>query len=506
MDREVGEFQPAGFVLAVLGFALTRFVIVDAITVDTAVPFFIAGLLPLVGGLGLTVFGVVLAVGSFNTEYTRTVTAWALLGTAAMVAVLAASLAGTLLQEASVAAVFDDSGTLIANVLVGGAIGGTVTGDRAATNRTQRRQIQRQADRGIIVNRILRHEVLNAAAIVGGYADLLEEQSDSAAVTAIREEADRIDTTINEVGQLIDPRQQSAVDVAATVESVSSQYGEDVTADVPDESACVSADDRLEWVVRELVDNAVTYGAGDETVAVGVNAQPTTVTITVRDHGGGLPADQRAILTDGSLPEFDDPGAGFGLQVVALLVDQYDGEVAVRVEEGTEITVTLPRAVGDTNPSLRAGVPRDELLPIAGISTLAALVMGVYLDFSVDLLPVIGSLYGVENATVGWTTHVFHSVVFGLLFAAMRESPLLGTVSQPLRASIGSDKPVLYGGVAGIGWGLALAVVAAGVMMPVWLLLVGVDAAIPNLTLPGVVGHVLWGVVLGVGYELVKKR
>jgi ABC-type uncharacterized transport system permease subunit len=103
---------------------------------------------------------------------------------------------------------------------------------------------------------------------------------------------------------------------------------------------------------------------------------------------------------------------------------------------------------------------------------------------------VIGSLYGVQTPSVGWITHLFHSAVFGLLFAALCATPPIDRfVSGPLRA-----------GFVGIGWGTILWLVAAGLFMPVWLSLLGVPTRIPTLSLAGFVGHALWGVVLGVAY------
>lgn len=507
MRTGMAELQPTGFVLAALGFALTRFVVVDALTVDAAVPFLVAGSIPLVAGLGLTVFGVVIAVGSFTTTYVRTVTLWALVGTLAMLGVLGVTSIESTLQGEGVMAQLDGAGVLIANVLVGGAIGGTITGDRAATNNSQRRRIQRQADRGIVINRILRHEVLNAAAIVKGYADLLDDQSNEEAVTAIRDEAARIDRTINEVGQLAEPQDRSTVDVIEVVDEVKAEYSDSVRFDIPAQPVVVLADDRLGRVVRELVDNAVTHGANaDARPLVRVNATKTTARIQIEDDGPGLPDEQRAVLTDGALPEFDDPSAGFGLQIAGLLVDQYGGSIDVTVDGGTTITVTLPRAIDADTPTSRAGIPNREVLPIAGVSVVAALAMGLYLQFAIDLLPVIGSLYGVENPTVGWITHGFHSIVFGLLYAAGRESPLLGTYADRVFAAIGTVRPPGYGIVLGILWGLILAVLAAGFVMPTWLTLVGEPATFPNLTVPGLISHVVWGAVLGTGYWVVEKR
>jgi uncharacterized membrane protein YagU involved in acid resistance len=115
--------------------------------------------------------------------------------------------------------------------------------------------------------------------------------------------------------------------------------------------------------------------------------------------------------------------------------------------------------------------------------------MGVAMVGAGGDVPVIGALYGVQEISVGVITHQFHSVVFGLTFAALL-----------------SALPATYTGTAanrvvlGVGFGVLLWLVAAGLIMPVWLRLVGLAAPVPNLALPGFVGHVVWGLTLGTLY------
>ena len=116
--------------------------------------------------------------------------------------------------------------------------------------------------------------------------------------------------------------------------------------------------------------------------------------------------------------------------------------------------------------------------------------MGIFFQLSTGLLPVIGSLYGIPNPIVGWITHLFHSAVFGLLFAAICAEPRIDRyVSGPASA-----------GGLGLAWGIVLWAIAAGVLMPAWLSLLGASAQLPNLSLAGLVGHALWGVILGITY------
>jgi hypothetical protein len=60
---------------------------------------------------------------------------------------------------------------------------------------------------------------------------------------------------------------------------------------------------------------------------------------------------------------------------------------------------------------------------------------------------------------------------------------------------------------AGIGvvYGVGVWVVAAGLVMPAWLRLLGIQAPVPNLTLAGLVGHVLWGATLGGAFAVGRR-
>ncbi len=56
------------------------------------------------------------------------------------------------------------------------------------------------------------------------------------------------------------------------------------------------------------------------------------------------------------------------------------------------------------------------------------------------------------------------------------------------------------GTVAGVAWGTVLWLVAAGVVMPIWLQVVGIPSPLPNLPRLGFLSHALWGVILGGTY------
>jgi hypothetical protein len=215
----------------------------------------------------------------------------------------------------------------------------------------------------------------------------------------------------------------------------------------------------------------------------------------VTDHGPGLPTDQQSLLEEGTIAEFDDPTTGFGLNIVRLLVETFDGYIHTTVaDRGTTVAVELRRPetatrMSDSHSLSISGVATANIPRVIAAALVAVLVMGTAMQQFSGTVPVIGSLYGVENRLVGWITHEFHSVIFGLVYAA-----LLSTLPRSY------TRQILSGIALAIGFGIALWAIAAGVIMPIWLRLVGVDVAVPNLTAISFVGHVVWGVTLGALY------
>jgi two-component system phosphate regulon sensor histidine kinase PhoR len=107
---------------------------------------------------------------------------------------------------------------------------------------------------------------------------------------------------------------------------------------------------QLEQLIRNLVDNALKYGAADSkvTVAMKPNDRGMAV-ITVRDRGEGIAPEHVPHLTRRFYRT--DPGrsraaggTGLGLAIVKHIVERHRGllDIASRVGEGTTVTVALP--------------------------------------------------------------------------------------------------------------------------------------------------------------------
>jgi two-component system phosphate regulon sensor histidine kinase PhoR len=109
---------------------------------------------------------------------------------------------------------------------------------------------------------------------------------------------------------------------------------------------------QLEQLVRNLVDNALKYGAPDTKVDVTVEGNEADFAVlTVRDRGEGIDAEHIPHLTrrfyrvDPSRSRAAG-GTGLGLAIVKHIVERHRGQldIASRRGEGTTVTVRLPLA------------------------------------------------------------------------------------------------------------------------------------------------------------------
>ena len=118
------------------------------------------------------------------------------------------------------------------------------------------------------------------------------------------------------------------------------------------EAMMVSGDaGRLAQVVRNLIDNAVSFSPPGGTVVVSVERDGRHVVVRVDDDGPGIPPDNRDDIFRrfySDRPANEDFGrhSGLGLAIARTIVEAHDGTItaANRDTGGARFTVTLPAA------------------------------------------------------------------------------------------------------------------------------------------------------------------
>ncbi len=498
----------SGIVIALIGFGLTRFTVTLA-AVESMGQFLFTGVIPLVMGLSLAAFGVILSVGAYDRALVRTTALWCLLGTATMAVLALLTVLGSEPNMLTQTETIREQAYL-STFLIGGAVGGTLTGLYAARNRRQQMSLQQQANRLVVLNRLLRDQVINSALAIKGHADVLETDHNDNSVDVVGRQSDKIIDTVENVKYLSETADKAdlnltEIDLTACLETEVAAIREaypdaTVDVDIPTTSVEVRANSQLNEVFRHLFENAVEFSESPH-IEVTLESTHRVATIRVSDNGPGLAEPQQELLESGEIAEFDDPTTGFGLNIVRLLVETFEGAIETDVTEtGTTIEIRLPRSgeMGgiDTSPGLRVtGVETSRIGLSVGVGLVSGVTMALTMSVTGFDIDVIGALYGIDQAVVAMITHEFHSIVFALVYAA-----LLAVLSQKLAGGLRSRVGI------GVVMGLSLWLVAAGFIMPIWLRLVGIDAPLPNVTLPSLTGHIVWGLTTGVGYHIGDER
>ncbi len=115
-------------------------------------------------------------------------------------------------------------------------------------------------------------------------------------------------------------------------------------------TTCLVGDkDRLGQIFSNLLSNAIKYSPFADTVEVDIHSSAEAITISVHDHGIGIPQEQREKIfecfyraVDPSTQAFS--GLGIGLYIVAEIIKHYGGTIRVESAKGKGSTfhVALP--------------------------------------------------------------------------------------------------------------------------------------------------------------------
>lgn len=137
----------------------------------------------------------------------------------------------------------------------------------------------------------------------------------------------------------------------------------------------------------------------------------------------------------------------------------------------------------ETSPALQGGAVAGFVATFTTSLVILAVDTAMFSD-------AIAGMYGFEDAlAVGLVAHLFHGTLFGVVFAFVLSDPGLARLTDWLWKTA----------LTGVAYGLVLALVATGFIMPVWIDFIGVAeiTSMPYVTNSLVGWHVLYGLVLG---------
>ena len=263
---------------------------------------------------------------------------------------------------------------LLVGCLEGRAIERSLAAERSALRAEHLAEQREYLD---YLNGILRHEVLNAATVINGYASLLHQEATTDQqrqwAEIVMDEADEMSTVIDDVRVLLqsidgewdlEPVNVSRV-LTDELRKLENKRGPvEVETSIPSD-VFVRADPLVARVFGNLLANAVEHNDADvPSVSVAVDSDPETVRIEIEDDGPGVPESEREALFE--RVESHGSSHGLGLYLVDQLVSRYDGSVELTETgpDGSLFTVELPATTADEDADA-SGRPLEDRASLA---------------------------------------------------------------------------------------------------------------------------------------------
>ncbi len=120
--------------------------------------------------------------------------------------------------------------------------------------------------------------------------------------------------------------------------------------------------DGLELALKNLIQNSLQARESvDQVVEVFLNREGPETVITVHDQSGGMAREQAERLSSGGRLRRSD-GMGLGFYITRRIVEAHRGRCSVRTrpDEGTTVTLILPRPGGSESTRTVPGQPRED--------------------------------------------------------------------------------------------------------------------------------------------------
>ncbi len=215
------------------------------------------------------------------------------------------------------------------------------------------------------------HELKNPLASLRSAVDTLEgiDRADLRArlLEVIRDDVARLDRLISDIADAsrldaeLSRSRFEALDMVALAGGLVAAYettilpaGIAITFDRPAVGVAMTYGEsaRLAQVLRNLIDNAISFSPNPGTIRVAVAASPDAINASVEDDGPGVPAENRAdvfkrFYSERPAAESFGRHSGLGLAIAAAIIDAHGGSIAVGPASqgtGARFTVTLPAA------------------------------------------------------------------------------------------------------------------------------------------------------------------
>ncbi len=209
-------------------------------------------------------------------------------------------------------------------------------------------ELRRKGEYLAFLNKVLRHDIANALAAIGGVLDIIKhspEDVDRVLPIAMK----RVDYTMKLIKNagILEKAIESLkpVNLAEVVKEVVEMY-RDAPIDVKLKDVFVRANEALVTAIQNILHNAIVHGhdgGEDFRITVEVDEDGEFGVVRISDTGRGIPDDIKERVFEEGFTTGE--GTGLGLFIVKKIVEMYDGRIEVRdnVPKGTVFEIKIPK-------------------------------------------------------------------------------------------------------------------------------------------------------------------
>ncbi|WP_017727138.1 sensor histidine kinase [Halalkalibacterium ligniniphilum] len=210
------------------------------------------------------------------------------------------------------------------------------------------------------------HELRTPLSYMKGYAEAMAEGviKQKKGLMIIQKEANRLERLVNDLLDLAQlegdsyPLQFEPIafaqlinDVIEPFEWIAAQKNIRIIRKLDEDSIIHGDSDRLEQVIRNLLDNAIHYTPPGKSITLALTTTNKVSKLVITDEGAGIPEEDLPIVTErfyrvDKARTRQNGGTGLGLAIVSQIIKKHGGtfELSSRVGQGTSARITLKNA------------------------------------------------------------------------------------------------------------------------------------------------------------------
>jgi PAS domain S-box-containing protein len=197
-----------------------------------------------------------------------------------------------------------------------------------------------------LINRILRHDILNALTVVNSSVRLYKHKQDVHLLESVESSVNKSVYLINQMRELenflSEHQHLKTIEVDKVINQVSSTYTDiDITISG---KAIALADEAFNSVIDNLISNAIVHGKTRQ-IDFQISHSGNYCRIDIFDFGIGIPDEIKEKIFEESFIYGETGKSGLGLYIVKQTIERYGGLIAVEDNhpKGAKFTILLKR-------------------------------------------------------------------------------------------------------------------------------------------------------------------